>query len=90
MLQDRILVDSSFLIALYDRRSILHHDVTESAQLYRDRFVIPQVVLTEVVYLLKRAMGQRGAIAFLVRFTRSRPRLHDLTADDLRHVAEIM
>lgn len=48
----RILVDSSFLIALYDQDSDVYEEVREIAKLYRGQFLVPQVVLTEVTYLL--------------------------------------
>ena len=48
----KILVDSSFLIALYDQDADEHLEVTEISDLYGDQLIVPQVVLTEVVYLL--------------------------------------
>lgn len=87
---NKVLVDSSFLIALYDRNADEHEEVTETGKIYRGQLLIPQVVLTEVVYLLKREMGLPGAFAFLEEFTNSKPDLQDITVEDLVRVKEIM
>jgi predicted nucleic acid-binding protein len=86
----KILVDSSFLIALYDQDSDVYREVREIAKLYRGQFLVPQVVLTEVIYLLKRETGVQGAVAFLEEFNRSQPDLQDVTVEDLKRVQEIM
>jgi hypothetical protein len=87
---NKILVDSSFLIALYDLDADEHEAASQVAALYDGQFLIPQVVLTEVVYLLKREMGIRGAVAFLEMFIDSQPALQDVTLDDLRRAKVIM
>lgn len=46
---NKILLDSSFLIALYDLNANKHEVVADIAKFYDDQFLIPQVVLTEVV-----------------------------------------
>lgn len=86
----RILVDSSFLIALYDKSADEHAEVNEVAKFYRAHFLVPQVVLTEVVYLIKREAGMRGAVQFLDEFGGSQPNLQEITVSDLRRVREIM
>lgn len=87
---NKILVDSSFLIALYDKDSDEYGIVREIAKLYRGQFLVPQVVLTEVVYLLKREAGVKGATDFLESFSDSQPELVDVTVEDLRRVKGIM
>lgn len=86
----RILVDSSFLIALYDHDSDMHREAGEIAKLYRGQFLVPQVALTEVVYLLKRETGLPGVVAFLEDFSKSQPDLQDITVEDLQRVQTIM
>ncbi|MEO8608322.1 MAG: PIN domain-containing protein [Chloroflexota bacterium] len=87
---NKILVDSSFLIALYDKDSNEREVMQEIAQLYSGQFLVPQVVLTEVVYLLKREAGVPGAINFLDVFTHSQPDLQDVIIEDLERVQAIM
>lgn len=67
---------------------VIHDE--ELARLYRGQFLVPQVVLTEVLYLLKRETGVQGAAAFLEEFTKSQPDLQDITVEDLIRVQEIM
>jgi predicted nucleic acid-binding protein len=86
----KILVDSSFLIALYDQDSDVYREARELARLYRGQFLVPQVALTEVVYLLKREAGVQGAVEFLEEFNQSQPDLQDITVDDLKRVQAIM
>jgi predicted nucleic acid-binding protein len=87
---NNVVVDSSFLVALYDRDSVRHREVAESADAYRGYLIIPQVTLTEAAYLFKRRMGQQGAITFLSEFARSQPALQHITVNDRRRVTEIM
>lgn len=89
-MKNKILIDSSFLVALYDVASEKRESVSEIAELYRGQFLVPQVVLTEVVYLLRRDTGMKGALYFLEMFTDSRPDLQDVTFEDLHRVREIM
>jgi predicted nucleic acid-binding protein len=86
----RILVDSSFLIALYDKSADEYAETTEIAELYQAQFLVPQVVLTEVIHILKRETGIQGAVQFLDEFSNSRPFLQEITVTDLRRVREIM
>lgn len=86
----KILVDSSFLIALYDKDAKVYDEVQEIAQLYQGLLLVPQVVLTEVVYLLKRETGVNGASVFLEDFSNSNPALQDISVSDLKRVKEIM
>lgn len=86
----RILIDSSFLIALYDKTADEHEEVNAVAKLYRAQFLVPQVVLTEVLYLVKRETGIRGAIQFLDEFLGSQAYLQEVTVPDLIRVKAIM
>jgi predicted nucleic acid-binding protein len=90
MLIEDILVDSSFLIALYDRNSKSYGAAKETARINRGRYLVPQVVLTEVIYFLKRETGVQGALQFLEEFNASQPYLQDVTVTDLQRVKEIM
>lgn len=86
----KLLVDSSFLIALYDQDSDVYREVKEIAKLYRGQFLVPQVVLTEVLYLLKRETGVEGTVTFLEEFSKSQPELQEKTVEDLRRVQAII
>jgi len=60
-----ILVDSSFLYALYNRDEKTSEAVSAIADLYRGQFLIPYVVLTEVAYLFNHAGGVPALMRFL-------------------------
>lgn len=89
MPRGNILVDSSWLIALYDKESDASQEIREISRYFRGRFLVPQVALTEVIYLLKREIGVLGAAQFLQEFTDSQPHLQEVTIPDLVRVREI-
>ena len=86
----KILVDSSALIGLYDKAADEYYAMHEVARLYRAELLVPQVVLTEVLYLVKREAGVRGAVQFLDEFSTTQPTLLDVTISDLQRVKEVM
>lgn len=45
--------------------------VSELSKLLRGQLLVPQVALTEVLYLLKRQTGIQGATKFLQEFNNS-------------------
>jgi predicted nucleic acid-binding protein len=90
MALSKVLVDSSFLIALYDVDSAQRLDALEIADLYKGRFLIPQVSLTETLYLIRREMGISGAVLFLETFGHSNPNLQSIIVDDLLRAKDIM
>jgi predicted nucleic acid-binding protein len=90
MPRSRILVDSSWLIALYDKGSRAHDTIREVSKSFRGQFLVPQVVLPEVLFLLNREIGIQGATRFLQQFNDSQPNLQDVTVADLRRVKEII
>ena len=85
-----ILVDSSWLIALHDKDSDAYEEISEFSKHFHGSLVVPQVVLTEVVYLVKRETGISGTAQFLQQFNDSHPYLQDITVPDLRRVKEII
>ena len=86
----KVLIDCSFLVALYDPTddgnlaagTFLMTDTSEQ--------IVPDVILTEVTYLLNRAVGQRGVELFLRTFEVTNPHLEPLQQIDLRRVYEIL
>jgi predicted nucleic acid-binding protein len=64
MTRGDLLIDSSWLITMYDNQSESHDEIKENSKRIRGQLLIPQVVLTEVVYLLKRKTGIQGRLTF--------------------------
>ncbi len=90
MTSSKILVDSSFLYALYDRSARDNEIVSAIGDLYSGQFVIPYVTLTEVAFLFRRA-GEAHAVArFLNALVKGNYQYEGLSPDDLRRAAAIM
>lgn len=85
-----VLVDSSFLYALYDQSDQHHARVLLYTQLNSPRFLVPDVVLTEVTYLMKRAGGVQAIAKFLETMQRVQLPLEPITYPDLERASEIM
>jgi len=86
----RILVDSGFLYALYDLSDQNYSAAAAFTLTDLSLRIIPDVVLTEVVYLLKQRVGQRATLAFLDDLAISQAQLEPVLIEDIRRVTEIM
>src|SRR5262245_33463174 len=75
------------LYDLHDNRRERALAFAESDQRIR---LVPDVVLTEVAFLLDRAGGQRAVRTFLKSFLASGAELQPVLMDDLKRVDEIM
>ncbi len=86
----RILVDSSFLYALYDRDDKDTEETSAVSDLYGGQFIIPYVVLTEVAYLFNRNGGVPAVIQFLDALVKADYTYEIISLDDLTRIREIM
>ncbi len=86
----KILVDSSFLYALFDEDEVGHASAVIVAKLYQGRFVLPYVVLTETAYLFNRARGVPGVLKFLVELMKMDAQFEGILEVDLVRIHEIM
>jgi uncharacterized protein len=89
MTANRVLIDSSFLYALYNPAVRQHFDAR--AFIRRDKSVrlVPDVVLTEVAYLLWSRAKQPEIEAFLFALSSSVFQLIPLKAEDILFVRAI-
>lgn len=85
-----ILVDSSFLYALYDQTDLAHKKVSATADLHRHRLVIPYVVLTEVAYLFKRNGGTPALRHFISQLIKAKYRYEILVDADFARIHDIL
>ncbi|MBN2305161.1 MAG: PIN domain-containing protein [Anaerolineae bacterium] len=90
MMRQRVLVDSSFLFALYDQSSDRHEAAQSATQTLVALPIVPNVVLTEVTFLLRRAGSVPAVTRFLDAFVASRFELESVTLDTLRRARGIM
>lgn len=86
----KILVDSSFLYALYDRADQKNEEASAVAELFNGQFVIPYVVLTETAYLFRRAGEAPAVVRFLDALIKGNYQYEIVSPADLNRVREIM
>jgi predicted nucleic acid-binding protein len=90
MVAHKVLVDSSFLYVLYNRNDPKHQAAQQVARVSAQVFVIPDVVLTEVAFLFRRAGGVMAVARFLDTLVRTNPQLEPVTAADLERARTVM
>jgi predicted nucleic acid-binding protein len=56
----RVLLDSSFLYALFSSKDGHHTQAFEYTEHFTGTMIIPEIVLPEVVYLFRRASATPG------------------------------
>jgi predicted nucleic acid-binding protein len=85
-----LLIDSGFLYALFDKDDRFHHAVATVAELEGGVAVVPDVVLVEVAFLVRRAGGVPAVVRFLESFAQSGFELEALTHDDVDRARSLM
>jgi predicted nucleic acid-binding protein len=85
-----MIVDTSAIIALADRTSTAHAEVSGIVRSSREPLVVPVTVLPEADYLLTTRLGPRVAIAFLESIVQGDMSLEHLTSADVRRALEIV
>jgi predicted nucleic acid-binding protein len=87
---DEILVDSSFVYALYSSKDQKHHQALEFSQQSTAQSVIPDVILPEVAFLFQRAGGIPAVSAFLRNFAAAEVEPTGLLLRDIQRAEAIM
>lgn len=87
---NKILIDTSFLVALSDTRDKFRDQAITFAQNSQTLRVVPDVVLTEVTHLLARHIGHHAVLTFLRSLVASDVQLESVTMGDLQRAYEIM
>ena len=90
MTKNSILVDANFLYALSDIGDKYHSDAVNFARNNKQKQVVPDVVLTEVTYLLNKHVGHHAVLRFLKLFVISNIEMESLTKSDIQRAYEIM
>lgn len=85
----KVLIDSSFLYALFDHDDAKHEVALTWAMRHEFQPVVPQVILTEVLFLVDRSGGVPATLQFLDHFTAGNYVLESATISTLRRVREI-
>jgi predicted nucleic acid-binding protein len=89
--RNKLLVDTNVLFALADPDDIHRADALKFTEKDTSSvWLVPDVVLTEVTYLLHRFISQRAVINFLKAFPTSRMQIEPITMPDVKRASEIM
>lgn len=86
----KVLVDSSFLYALFRKVDPDHRTVITAFRTLKADFIIPQVVLTETAWLFNRVGGMPLVAPFLDALVITSIPLETVVYDDLRRASTLM
>lgn len=84
-----LIIDSSYLVALYDGGEIHHQRAYDFAANRSETMLVPNLVLPEVSYLLRRNLGYANSLNFFDFFEYRNVRLLPVLNEDLNRVREI-
>ena len=84
-----VIVDSSFLAALYNKSDMLHQRADEFTFERGESMLVPNVVLTEVHFLLRRAHAYESSWKFFDFFRNANASLEPILMEDLSRISEI-
>lgn len=90
MLVAPLLLDSGFLYALFDEDDRFHKAVSVVVETQGGIAIVPDVVLVEVMFLVRRAGGVPAALRFLTYFEDAGFQLEALQPQDIRRTRELM
>lgn len=85
-----LLTDSSFIYALYNMNDPSHLDARRFVAQNREQWLVPNVVLPEVCYLITRDLGYRSIGTFLEYFVRLGAPFEPIERADLNRVHDIV
>jgi predicted nucleic acid-binding protein len=85
-----LLVDSSFLYELFNQSAPYHAAAQLVASKLHQPLMIPEVILTEVAFLFRRAGGVPAVVRFLDALLISQPQIESITYEDLARARQIM
>ncbi|MBZ0321382.1 MAG: PIN domain-containing protein [Anaerolineae bacterium] len=87
---DKILLDTSFVYALYDHKDPYHNKAREFTRANRLPFLLPDVVLVEASFFAARSGGTLGQVRFLDGLWAAAIPFEPIHRDDLPRIRTIM
>lgn len=87
---ERSILDTGFLLAVFDDGDKHHRNCLEVYQSEIQHALLPDVVLPELAYLIKRELNLRALITFLRLVSGGEYQLVRTTESDLERAAEIL
>ncbi len=88
-MSDRLLIDTSFLYALYNGNDEDHQKALQFALLIKTPSLVPDVILPEITFLFLRDVGYHAIPPFLNKLAESSIQMQGLELSDIRRVQEI-
>lgn len=85
-----LLIDSSFLYALFDQDDRYHPAVAAVVETEGGPAIVPDVVLVEVTFLTRRAGGVPSVVRFLEYFESAGFQIEALTPQDVHRARELI
>ena len=83
------IADTGFVVAIANRRDARHADCLQVYQRF-SRIYLPQTILSESAFLIRRDAGSLVVIQFLRSLIKSRFELIAITDDDITRSANIL
>jgi predicted nucleic acid-binding protein len=90
MALEQILIDSSFLYALYSPKNSQHISAKTIVTTIPAQFIIVPVVLTETAFLFQRQGGVPAVVRFIASFRLARMPFESVIYEDMQRLQEIM
>jgi len=87
---DKLLIDSGFLYALFDRDDRYHKVVKTVQEFETGAALVPDIVLVEAAFLARRAGNVPAVASFLRAFEQFDFQLQALSVQDLSRAREIL
>ena len=86
----RILIDSSGLIAFMDRRSSAHAAVATIIDTPTNNIIIPASAIPETSYIVSSRLGHAALRLFIQDIAVNSPAIENLSTDDYKRIAAVL
>ena len=90
IIRNNALVDSSFLFTLNSPTDVNRPLTQRVIYMTMMQYFVPDVVLSEVTYMLRARVGQQAVIQFLMTFSKSPFTLVPVLKEDLTRAGQVM
>lgn len=86
---ENIIADTGFIVALVNN-SDQYHETVKRVYLQYKKIIMPQTVLAEVAYLIRREKGTKSVAFFIKNLSKSNFIPMSLTLEDIERIGEIL
>jgi predicted nucleic acid-binding protein len=86
---NRVLIDTSYFVSLNDPSDKWHEKAVNFATRKNDKLIVPEVVLTEIAYMLQEHVSELALFQFWTSLDSPLVELQSISKDDLRRAKQI-